>query len=90
MTVYKKTASIAFRVIAGRAYVVNPATSELHEFNETGTFIWKLLDGKGATLEKLAAGLSAEYEVDPARARDDAAEFLRFLEKNGLAERTNG
>jgi hypothetical protein len=87
MPTYRKPGNLAYRVIGGRAYVVNPRESELHEFNETGTFIWKLLDEKQMTGAKLAEKLAGEYDVSAARAREDVKEFLAFLEKSGLAEK---
>ena len=54
--------------------------------NETGEFLWKLLEA-GAEVEDLVRQMLAEYEVDEATARAAAEGFVAKLRDNGfLAE----
>ena len=46
--------------------------------NETGVFLWKLLEEE-TTVEELTAALLKEYDVDEASARKYAGEFVEKL-----------
>ena len=46
MTNIVKTNHLAARVIEGKAFIINTKSSTLHELDETGTFIWKLIEKK--------------------------------------------
>ncbi len=69
--------------IAG-SFVVIPVSSVLVNFdgmitlNETGVFLWRLLE-EGSTFEDLLSALKAEYEVDEETAREDLTAFLDQL-----------
>jgi hypothetical protein len=52
--------------------------------NETGSFLFGLLDGR-RDAEELARLLSAAFEVDERRARADVDRFLDALAEAGLA-----
>jgi pyrroloquinoline quinone biosynthesis protein D len=75
----------AARKIDDLFYVMNPDTSELHNFNEVGTRIWELIDGQ-RTVADIAAVLTQEYEVDGATVEADLLEFLTSLQGKGLIE----
>ncbi len=66
--------------IAG-SFVVIPVSSVLVDFdgmitlNETGVFLWRLLEEE-KTFDELLVALRAEYEVDDETARADIAAFL--------------
>jgi hypothetical protein len=81
----RRTKHIAWREIAGQAYVINTRTSMLHEMNEEATFIWKQLEN-GASPEVIAGRLTEEYTVTPEQARNDVREFLETLTRHGLVE----
>ncbi len=53
--------------------------------NETGAFLWGLLE-KGAEREELVAKMHSEYEVDPATAAADVDAFLAQLMDKGLVQ----
>ena len=46
--------------------------------NETGAFLWKILEN-GATEEELVKALLSEYDVDEATAKNDVAGFIGKL-----------
>lgn len=53
--------------------------------NETGALLWQKLEN-GADLDELVAALTAEYNVSPEVAREDAMAFCRKLVEAGCAE----
>jgi len=55
--------------------------------NETGAFLWKLLE-TDTTKEALYASLLAEYDVDEPTAKSAVDGFLEKLEKANLLENT--
>lgn len=78
------------REVAGNCVVV-PAGKAALDFsgvitlNESGAFLWKLLE-KDMTQEELLSAMLDEYEVGPDAARTDIADFLAKLEAAGLVE----
>ena len=74
---------LAERVIEGKTYVIDPASSTLHEIDETGTFIWRAIDGTRSHAQ-LTQLVTKEYDVTETEARKDIDEFLVALKKQGL------
>ena len=56
---------------------------ELFALNEVGSWLWSRLDGS-KTLDDLVVGVTREFEVGEAQAREDAKAFLDELLKAGL------
>lgn len=73
----------AFREIEGLAYVVDPATSDLHSFNEVASRVWVLLDGE-RTVSEVVDMVVGEFDVDRATAEADTLELLEELLAKGL------
>ena len=80
---WTKNPSLAWREIDGRTMIISPADSVLHELNDTGSFIWKLLDGAHSS-EAIAAKMAHEYAVDPQIARADTRALVRMLAAQNL------
>jgi len=78
-----KSEKVASRIIEGQAFVVTPANSTLHLFNEVGTRIWQLIEER-KNIEEIIKTICAEYEVGRATAKKDIHEFLRTLEKKSI------
>lgn len=75
------------RQIAGQT-VVLPCGEEMDlnmmiNLNETGAFLWKLLQTE-TTEDALVAALLAEYDVDEKTAREAVVGFVAKLEENGF------
>ena len=83
---FRQNPRTAGRVIDGLASVVTPDDNKLHTLNKTGSRIWVLAEN-GCTLEEVAADLTRAYDVDDARARDDARQFCEDLVARGILER---
>ncbi len=76
------------REVAG-SYLVVAVGARVKDFNgmvnlnETGAFLWKLLE-KGATEEEAVAELLKEYDVDEETAKADVKAFVSKLTEAGL------
>jgi hypothetical protein len=67
--------------IGNEAYEPN----EIMSVNETGAFLWELLE-KGAEKQELVEAMTAEYDVDAATAEADVEVFLNELRAKALIE----
>ena len=83
---WRRDSRLPFQEIQGQAVVVVPARRELHELDETATFLWSAL-AKDRSVGDLVDALCGEFEVDAATAEGDVREFLASLEKKGLVVR---
>lgn len=75
------------RSVAGRTVVI-PGDETLNlnvmiALNETGCFLWQLLE-KGASKRELVDALLEEYHVEDAAAEADVEGFLARLKKEDL------
>ncbi|MCH3973172.1 MAG: PqqD family protein [Oscillospiraceae bacterium] len=83
----KLKSQLMLRNIAGN-YMVVPVGERTQDvpgviaLNETGAFLWKLLE-QDTTKETLLHALTAEYEVDEAEAQKDLQTFLADLQEKG-------
>lgn len=80
---WQKNPILAWREIDGEVVVISPNNSVLHELNETGSFVWKQVDGRRSAAE-IAAGLAAEYDVRPEDAQRDTETLLGELASRQL------
>jgi hypothetical protein len=83
---YKRDVRLPYQEVQGQAVVVAPARREVHEFDETATFLWAAL-ARERTLGELVGALCEEYEVDEKAAEEDVRRFLALLEEKGLVLR---
>ena len=65
--------------VGSEAYTPN----EIMSLNETGAFLWRILED-GADREKLVASLLSEYDVDEQTAAADVDAFLANLRDKAL------
>ena len=78
------------REVAGN-YIVVAVGEAVKNFNgvinlnETGAFLWKILD-KGGDEESLTAALLGEYDVSEEIARADVKAFISKLTEAGLVK----
>lgn len=80
---YKIKKGLAYRKIDGQVYIVDAARERLHELNAVGSLMWEgLAAGKSET--RIAEAVSAEFEVGPEDARNDAGAFIKELKDKGL------
>lgn len=60
-------------------------TGRLFRLSETGARIWAGLSQQ-LTLDEIANDISRAYRVEPATAREDAAQFVAEIERERLIE----
>jgi hypothetical protein len=79
----KKNSKIVARK-TGSEYVLVPIRDNIadmeavYTLNETGAFIWELIDGR-RTVKEIAEELPGEFEVDDKTALEDVVELLNSL-----------
>jgi hypothetical protein len=92
--VYVREESAVTRRIAGETVIV-PVRDDvadldsIYTLNETGTFVWELLDGRH-TVGELVAALVARFEVSPEVAGADVARLIVSLREEGLLRAAHG
>jgi hypothetical protein len=80
---WQKNPALAWREIDDETVIISPTENVMHELNDTGSFLWKNIDGR-RTAAELAALLAAEYEVAPGAALADTEALLQQLFSNKL------
>ncbi len=70
----------------GNEYVLVPVTDNIadmnsvYTLNETGAFIWELIDGK-KSVEEIINSVTKEYDIDIETATSDVYSFIRDMSK---------
>lgn len=76
-------AGLCVRELGGTIIIITENGDQLHSLDETGSFIWRAIDGRSAVSD-IADRLCAEYDVDRSRAETDILAFLSSLEDKNL------
>lgn len=79
------------REVAGKSVAVavgedNRNFNGMIKLNETGEFIFKMLQGDGSSLEDICAALMKQYDIDEGTAKDAAEGFIGQLSEAGIIE----
>lgn len=64
---------------------INGEDSTMQTLNETGAFLWSLLESD-TTADEMAEKMTAEYDIDLATAKSDIEAFAEKLRSAGLLE----
>jgi len=81
--IWQKNAALAWREIDNETVIISPGESVMHELNDTGSLIWRSIDGH-RTAEELAALLVEEYDVTMEVALADTLALLAELSSRKL------
>ena len=54
--------------------------------NETGAFLWEILESAEVSEDELVSKMTAEYDISEEIARRDIAVFLNNLKENSILE----
>lgn len=73
-----RNTQLAWREIDGEIVIISPEDSQVHELNETAALIWKAADG-AQSVDEIAAGVAAQFDVALETARADVAELIVHL-----------
>jgi len=83
MQIPRRRTEFEERVVEGEMVVMDQESEQIHQLNQTASFIWQLCDGDHDR-QQIAEELAAAFEVDADTAEADVAETLEKLEKIGL------
>lgn len=84
-TAIRRDPSILVREIEGEILILDRRTERVHQFNGTGSFIWKRFD-EGLAPEAIVAALVREFDVSGEVAQQDLEAFLTVLGSLDLLE----
>jgi len=76
--IFARNDSCPTRDIGDGVVIMAPDGSVTHSLDELSAFIWRHLDGQ-TDLAAISQAIVETYEVEPAAATDDLAEFLASL-----------
>ena len=82
---YRPASHLAFREIDGTMVIVHPLENRVITLNETGTEVFKRLDGR--TVAEIAQVLERQFRADYEGMLRDTLAFLDQLEQRHLVER---
>jgi hypothetical protein len=69
----------------GSAVLLHLQTKYYFSLNETGSFLWKLLERENGTTEaELIEELCSAFDVERGKARSDIGDFIKDLKEQGL------
>jgi hypothetical protein len=80
---WQKNPALAWREIDEATVIISPTDSVMHELNDTGSFLWKNIDGQRSAAE-LAELLAESYEVAPDVALSDTQALLEEMSSRKL------
>lgn len=80
---WQKNPVLAWREIDEATVIISPNDSVMHELNDTGSFLWKNIDGHRSATE-LAGMLAENYEVTADVALTDTHALLGEMSSRKL------
>jgi hypothetical protein len=80
---WQKNPALAWREIDEATVIISPTDSVMHELNDTGSFLWKNIDGQRSAAE-LAGLLAESYKVAPDVALTDTQALLEEMASRKL------
>lgn len=81
--IWQKNPALAWREIENETVIISPAENVMHELNDTGSLLWRSVDGRRSA-EELAALLAEQYDVTAEVALADTLELLDELSRRRL------
>jgi Coenzyme PQQ synthesis protein D (PqqD) len=81
--VWQRNPLLAWREIDEETVIISPNESVMHELNDTGSFVWKHIDGQ-RTAADIAALLADTYEVELEVALVDTNDLMNQLSARQL------
>ncbi len=80
-----KRRDLVWREVDGETVILSPDNRKLQVFNDVGSRIWALLDGKH-DVSAIAAVISREYGEQKDKVEQDTLEHLENLKRLDLVE----
>jgi len=79
-----RSSAIAARQLGDEMMVMSTADSTFFTLNEVASTIWQAADGCTPLSEIVAGKICQQFDVDWARAQDDAERFVDELSRHGI------
>jgi hypothetical protein len=79
----RKKQGLLEKEIEDEIVVMSPEGNVLHSFEGSARFIWGMIDGRNS-LDRIAIGMTEEFQVENAQAQSDLDTFIVELEKLSL------
>ncbi len=83
----QRNESVMWRELAGEAVLLDPVAGCSYNLNQTGTLIWKLLDGQHS-IHDITTVLSSTYAAAYEQVAKDVEQVLADLRENNLLNDT--
>jgi hypothetical protein len=71
--------------LSGETVILDLKQSVYHGLDETGAYIWNLVQ-QGKSVQQIRDAMLAEFDVEPERCEKDLLALLEELAKSGLIE----
>ena len=81
--ILKQETLTPWQEMEGRALVITPQKSAVHELNDKATFVWKKIDGQ-TTARAIIVDLCEDFDVNPEEAQNDVLPLIREMKEKGL------
>ena len=82
-------AECAAKVLDGEAVIINLLNGTYYSLDKAGAVVWELA-AAGGTIAEIVGGVTARYDVDASRARQDVERLVSELEAERLLVPMNG
>jgi len=82
-SIVERNSEIAWRIIEGRAVLVDESDNRVLQLDEVATEIWKCIEA-ATTVEAIVRHLCERFEVNESKAVKDTIRFLKQLEVREL------
>ena len=79
-----RSSAIAARQLGDEMMIMSTADSTFFTLNEVASTIWQAADGCTPLSEIVAGKICQQFDVDLARAQDDAERFVDELSRHGI------
>ena len=83
MNYLTKGINVSCRSIQGFAYILVESTSEFFCLNETGSYIWSLINGKNS-VSKIVESVIDEYEGEASEIEIEVVIFIQELDRQNM------
>mgnify|MGYP001598327149 CR=1 FL=1 len=81
--ILKKETLAPWQEMDGKALVITPQKSSVHELNPTATFVWKKIDG-ATSVRTIIESLCEDFDVTSEQATTDVVGLISEMKEKGL------
>ena len=85
-TKIRRNPDVAWRILGGYLIAITPSDNRVHRFNETGTFIWKCLEGAPLSLAEVKQKIEGHFDMQDWNAEGDLLSFIPDIVSKGVIQ----